>query len=86
MNSDNVFERTIFNYVKIRENITTKLVNGNLPLIVAQKMNEVLNAGIKFWTFFGMNLSTDAGVRNILNNYFHQTKYCNAEYNENAIG
>lgn len=81
MNTDNIFERRLFNYVKIREDITTKLVGDNLPLIVAEKMNEVLNAGIKFWTFFSMNLQQTSVGTNVIDNYFQKSKYCNAELN-----
>lgn len=79
--SDNIFERRLFNYVKIKEDITTKLVGSNLPLIVAQKMNEVLNAGIKLWTFLGFNFDNSTDVGNILTKYFQKSQYCNAEIN-----
>ena len=77
--SDNIFERRVFNYVKIREDITTKLVNKNLPLIVSQKINDVLNAGIKFWTFFAFDLTQESVVEDVLDNYFQKSKKCNAE-------
>ena len=77
--SDNVFERTLFNYVKIREDITTKLVGDNLPLIVAQKMNEVLNNGIKFWTFFYFDFTSTNDVQSIVDDYFQKSSFCNAE-------
>lgn len=72
--NDGVFNRQLFNYVKIREDITTKVVGDNLPLIVAQKFNEILNAGIKLWTFFDLEFN-----QSILTNYFQKHTYCNAE-------
>lgn len=78
-NTDYVFERRLFNYVKIRENISTKLVGDNLPIIVAQKINEILNAGIKLWTFFGFNFSSPQDVSDIVDTYFQRDRYCNAE-------
>lgn len=78
-NTDYVFERRLFNYVKIRENISTKLVGDNLPIIVAQKINEILNAGIKLWTFFGFNFSSSQDVTDIVDSYFQKDRYCNAE-------
>lgn len=75
-----VFTRQIFNYVKIREDITSKLMYGySLPLIVAKKINEILNAGIKFWTFFGMDLESDNAGTNIMKEYYQKTLHCNAE-------
>lgn len=77
--TDYVFERRLFNYVKIREDISTKLVGDNLPIIVAQKFNEILNAGIKLWTFFGFNFSSPQDVTDIVDSYFQKDTYCNAE-------
>lgn len=81
LQTDNVFERRLFNYVKIREDITSKIVGSNLPLIVAQKINEVLNAGICFWTFFSMNLGLSSVASDVIDKYFQKTTYCNAELN-----
>ena len=77
--SDNIFERRLFNYVKIGEDITTKLVGSNLPVIVAKKMNEILNAGITFWTFFKMDLTNASVVSDVITKYFQKDIYCNAE-------
>ena len=80
--SDDVFNRTIFNYVKIREDVTGKIVGDNLPLIVAKKINEVLNAGITFWTFFNCE-SLEEGTATVgsydVYDYFHKDTYANAE-------
>ena len=82
---DNIFERRVFNYIKIDEDITTKLVGDNLPLIVAKKINEVLNAGITIWTFFNFDLTDSAVVTRVMENYFQKDLYCNAEMNETGI-
>lgn len=74
-NNDGIFNRTLFNYVKIREDITSKLVSDDLPLVVAKKISEILNAGIKFWTFFG----TQDFNYSMLNIYFQKSLHCNAE-------
>lgn len=81
LSSDNIFERSLFNYVKLNEDVATKLVGSNLPLIVAKKMNEVLNNGIKFWTFFAFDLTNSSVVNNVLTKYFQKSTYCNAEVN-----
>lgn len=49
---NNLFGRTIFNYVKLNEDITNK-INYNMPLIVKQKLSKIFNDGITLWTFFG---------------------------------
>ncbi len=77
--SDNAFERGLFNYVKIRENITSKLVSNDLPLVVAQKISEVFNAGIKLWTFFSLDFTDPLTIDRVINNWFQKEKYCNSE-------
>lgn len=81
LETDNVFERRLFNYIKIREDITSKIVGSNLPLVVAKKINEVLNAGIKLWTFHAFSFTTSSSVTYILRDYFQKNEYCNAELN-----
>lgn len=71
---DGIFNRQLFNYVKIKEDATSKIVGDNLPIPVAKKINDVLNAGIKFWTFFNVTLDETN-----LNKYFQKSTYCNAE-------
>lgn len=79
--NDTIFNRKLFNYVKIREDITSKLVSPNLPINVAKKFNEILNAGIKFWTFFA-EFSSIGGDYDL---YFQKTYYCNAELCEDTM-
>lgn len=47
-----ILNRTIFNYVQIQDDITTK-IRSDIPLIVKQKLSNILNQGITLWTFFG---------------------------------
>lgn len=80
----NIFNRTNFNYVKIKDDITMKCVGSNLPLIVAKKFNEILNNGIKLWTFFGNGcIETGENIENGSYNvyrYFQKHTYDNAEF------
>ena len=56
-----------------------------MPLIVAKKFNEILNAGIKFWTFFNMSMQPTGAGNNILDNYFQKSKFCDAELVEDNL-
>ena len=76
---DEIFTRKLFNYVKIREDVTSKIVGSNLPLIVAQKFNDILNAGIKLWTFYNFDFTDSDVTSRILTDYFQKTDWCNAE-------
>lgn len=49
---NNLFGRTIFNYIKLNEDITNK-INVNIPIIIKQKLSQVFNKGITLWSFFG---------------------------------
>ena len=93
-NNDNVFNRTIFTYVKIRDDIVGKMMGtnvggeGTMPLIVAQKFNEILNAGITFWTFFNCPMLDTGYYDNVgyyVFDYFHQDTYCNAEVTSSQL-
>lgn len=50
---NNLFGRTIFNYIQIQDDITNK-INANIPLIVKQKLSSIFNKGITIWNFFGL--------------------------------
>lgn len=52
LEDDNIFTRTIFNYVQLQEDISMK-INANIPLIAKQKLSNIFNQGIILWTFFG---------------------------------
>ena len=47
---NNLFGRTIFNYIKLSEDITNK-INADIPLIIKQKLSSVFNNGITLWNF-----------------------------------
>ncbi len=48
---NNLFTRSIFNYIQINEDITNK-INANIPLIIKQKLSSIFNNGITLWSFF----------------------------------
>lgn len=48
---NNIFGRTIFNYVKLNEDITNK-INENIPYVIKQKISQIFNNGITLWTSF----------------------------------
>ena len=50
---NNLFTRTMFNYIQISEDITNK-ITGDIPHIVKQKLSSIFNNGITIWTFFGL--------------------------------
>ena len=87
----NIFNRTLFNYVKLSEDITTKLIGYNdsanvrsgIPLVIAKKFSEILMKGITIWNFFGFtsiqNKVNTTGVYDVFK-YFHKHTYCNAEF------
>ena len=49
---NNLFGRTIFNYVQLNEDLTNK-IKSNIPLIIKQKFTSIFNSGITLWSFFG---------------------------------
>ena len=49
---NNLFGRTIFNYIQLNEDITNK-INADIPLIAKQKLSIIFNQGITLWSFFG---------------------------------
>ena len=88
--NNSIFTRTLFNYVKLSENITNKLcsVNGTanaIPYVVAKKFAEVFMNGITIWTFFGFT-SIQNKINDVTNakfevfTYFHKSHRCNAEF------
>ena len=50
---NNLFGRTIFNYIQINEDITNKIV-ADIPYIVKKKLSNIFNEGITIWTFFNL--------------------------------
>ena len=51
---NDLFDRTIFNYIQIEDDITTK-INADIPYLVKQKLSSIFNNGITLWTFFGFS-------------------------------
>ncbi|MBO7692517.1 MAG: hypothetical protein J6T10_07800 [Methanobrevibacter sp.] len=49
---NNLFGRTIFNYIQIEDDIVNK-INADIPYIAKQKLSSIFNNGITIWNFFG---------------------------------
>ena len=81
---NNLFGRTIFNYIQINEDITNK-INADIPYIVKQKLSSIFNNGITIWNFFGFDyLWGTASYETITNSYtrwFLKCELDNTEYN-----
>lgn len=84
---NNLFNRTIFNYIQINEDITNK-INANIPYIVKKKLSSVFNSGITLWTFFGFSQvyliyppqDYDPTYTYDIDKWFMKHKYDNTEY------
>lgn len=91
LQEDNMlFARRIFNYIKLKENIVSKLncntsADGfiyHIPFIVKEKINEIFNKGIKLWNFNNFNFWNDASGTfnyNEINNYYLKSLLENME-------
>lgn len=82
---NNLFGRTIFNYVQINEDITNK-INADIPLIAKQKLSSIFNNGITLWSFFGFSpLWSDDDTQPtgipMPDRWFLKHTYDNTEYN-----
>ena len=83
-NVDNqLFGRSIFNYIKINEDITNK-INYDMPIIVKQKLSSIFNKGITLWSFFdNLSLWSLLNTPNVSNNpdkWFMKCDLNNTEY------
>ena len=81
---NNLFGRTIFNYIQINEDITNK-INAEIPLIVKQKLSNIFNNGITIWNFFGIDsIWGNGSVSETYNpdNWFMKCNLDNTEYSE----
>lgn len=84
---DNLFNRTIFNYIQINEDITNK-INANIPYVIKKKLSQVFNQGITLWTFFGFSQiyliyppqDYDPDYTYDIDKWFMKHKYDNTEY------
>ena len=80
---DNLFGRTIFNYIKLNEDITNK-INADIPHIVKQKLSSLFNNGITLWSFirFGSlwtSTEYETGTYNV-DKWFMKHNLDNTEY------
>lgn len=79
---NNLFGRTIFNYIQLNEDITNK-INANIPLIIKQKLSTIFNQGITLWTFFGFDglwTDDDPSSTYYVDKWFMKNKLDNTEY------
>lgn len=83
----NLFGRTIFNYIQLNEDITTK-IKADIPYLIKQKISNIFNQGITLWTFFGFtslnNNSNESDTydldRWLFNNYLENKEYEGESY------
>lgn len=79
---NNLLGRTIFNYVKLNEDITNK-INANIPQVIKQKLSQVFNKGITLWSFFGCDAIWNDNNLTALNDpdlWFMKHNLDNTEY------
>ena len=87
---NNLFGRTIFNYVQLNDDLTNKL-DTNIPHIIKQKITNIFNQGITIWNFFGFkelwiyNPATPTSTY-YLNKWFMKNTLDNTEYDGSSIG
>lgn len=91
LQEDNMlFTRRIFNYIKLKENIVSKLncntdnsgFTYHIPFVVKEKINEIFNKGVKLWNFNNFNFWNDASGTfnyNEINNYYLKSLLENME-------
>lgn len=77
---NNLFGRTLFNYIELSEDITDK-INANIPLVIKQKISKIFMSGITLWSFFGFDgLWNDNITYPNVNQWFMKSEYDNTEY------
>ena len=86
INSDtNLFTRTIFNFIQVQDDMVNK-INADIPLVVKKIFNEIFNAGITLWSFFGFKQFYDANSTLAtygsydVDKWFLKTKLNNSSY------
>lgn len=80
---NNLFGRTIFNYIKTQEDITNK-INADIPHIIKKKLSSIFNQGITLWSFFGIKglwNTTNPTSQEYVENWFLKNELDNTEYN-----
>ena len=82
---NNLFGRTIFNFIQTNDDITNK-INYDMPLIIKQKFNSILNNGITLWSWFGFDELWGTGIMPILalrlDRWFLKCTLDNTEYKQ----
>lgn len=82
---NNLFGRTIFNYIQIREDITNK-INADIPMIVKKKLSSIFNEGITIWNFFGFDylwgIFLYESVGKVHTKWFMKNELDNTEYKQ----
>ena len=80
---NNLFGRTIFNYIQLNEDITNK-INADIPHIIKQKLSKIFNEGITLWSFFGFddlwNTSAPMDANYAIEKWFMKCDLDNTEY------
>lgn len=79
---NNLFGRTLFNFIQLQEDITNK-INADIPYIAKKKISSIFNEGITLWSFFGVRglwnnfvpTSTDYVENWLFKNYYDNTEY-----------
>ena len=79
-----LFGRTIFNYIQINEDITTK-IRSDIPMIAKQKLSNIFNQGITLWTFLGFaslygDSETSETTQYNIDKWLYKNNYDNTEY------
>ena len=80
---ENIFGRSLFNYIKTSEDISQKLIQGGkIPVICVNKISKIFSQGIRLWTLFGFAFTSDLeDAERDFRQYLLQEKYENLEYN-----
>lgn len=65
----NLFNRDIFNYIQLNEDIANK-INADIPQLVKQKMSAIFNKGITIWSWFGIDELWKTGEPALNNDYW----------------
>lgn len=72
---DRLFTREVFNYIKLDEDITTK-IRGDIPLVCKQKIAKIFMDGIKLYTLINL----EGNLNQIsFEKYYEKNTYENAE-------
>ena len=77
-----LFGRTIFNYIQIEDDITTK-INADIPYLIKQKLSSIFNNGITLWSFFGftsLNNNSNESATYSLDKWLFKNTLDNTEY------